>query len=289
MIRAFMPDQHREFFETLPFVLIGSIDDGGQPWASMLIGAPGFARSPDPETLMIFAQPAAGDPLQGALREGAALGVLGIELPTRRRNRMNGHVGELGTRGFSLTVDQSFGNCPKYISARSPEIVDGSPPPAAPQLEASQLSDAAVACIAASDTCFLASASAREIASGDRREGVDVSHRGGKPGFVRADRTGAGTTLWMPDFAGNNAFNTLGNLARYPRAGLLFPDFDRGDVLLLACDAEIRWEGEDLTHFAGAERLVVFRVRSGLYFRNFMPFRWTAPVPGPQSDKTGTW
>ncbi len=289
MIRSAMPDQHREFFELLPYILVGSLDAAGQPWASMVIGEPGFARSLDPESLVVLAQPAEGDPLRGNLQPGAAIGVLGIQLQTRRRNRMNGHVEDVTERGFSIRVDQSFGNCPRFISARTPVVRPLSQPTAAPASETAVLSDAAVACIAASDTCFIASASARSIDLADHREGVDVSHRGGKPGFVRVRRDASGTTLDMPDFAGNNAFNTVGNLARYPRAGLLFPDFERGDVLLLTCDAEIQWNGKDLDQFAGAERILSFRVRSGFYFRQFMPFRWTTPEPGPQVEKTGAW
>ena len=46
-IRDHLPDQHREFYEQLPMVLIGSVDKTGQPWASLLTGSPGFMRSPD--------------------------------------------------------------------------------------------------------------------------------------------------------------------------------------------------------------------------------------------------
>src|SRR5258706_1558757 len=89
VIRPFMPDQHRAFFAQLPFIVIGALDAKGQPWASMLTGLPGFAHSPHPERLEIAAEPVDGDPLKDALRLGAPIGLLGIELPTRRRNRMN--------------------------------------------------------------------------------------------------------------------------------------------------------------------------------------------------------
>ena len=51
--------------------------------------------------------------------------------------------------------------------------------------------------------------------------GMDVSHRGGRPGFVKLD----GDTLVVPDFRGNRYFNTLGNLVSDPRAALVFVDF----------------------------------------------------------------
>jgi predicted pyridoxine 5'-phosphate oxidase superfamily flavin-nucleotide-binding protein len=240
----------------------------------MLIGEPGFIRAPDPETLLIFAQPAAEDPLSGAIREHAALGLLGIEPQHRRRNRVNGHVQEVGTRGFSVQVDQAYGNCPKYITPRRPNRGRAEPQPSAASVEIARLSEAAFACIAAADTCFIASASSRDAPEGDRREGVDVSHRGGAPGFMQAAQEPSGTRLWMPDYPGNNAFNTLGNIASYPKAGLLFPNFETGDILQVTCDAQLHFAGAELERFPGAQRLASFRVQSGRFVPRFMPFRW---------------
>jgi uncharacterized protein len=291
MFRPYLTEQHRQFFAQLPLLFVGSMDDAGQPWASLLIGTPGFVHSPDPQTLGVDALPAQGDPLGSALREGASLGVLGIQLQTRRRNRLNGRVSELSEAGFTLQVDQSFGNCPRYISARLPQQRDGVQPAAAdmPRAETAQLSDAAAALLAKADTCFIASASARAPAGDDTREGVDVSHRGGKPGFVRVEQSTSATKLLIPDFPGNNAFNTLGNLARYSRAGLLVPDFASGDVLSLACSAEILWDGPELARFQGAGRMVVLTVHRGLYFPHLMPFQWSQPLPGPHVERTGSW
>jgi predicted pyridoxine 5'-phosphate oxidase superfamily flavin-nucleotide-binding protein len=124
VIRDFMPDQHREFFEQLPFVVAGTVDDAGQPWASVLAQPPGFIHSPDAHRLLLRAQPLQGDPLQGTLADGASIGLLGIEPHTRRRNRMNGIVRGLNASGFAVEVSQSFGNCPKYIQAREPVYAD---------------------------------------------------------------------------------------------------------------------------------------------------------------------
>src|ERR1700736_5662267 len=62
-LRSFMPEQHRAFFAQLPFLVVGSVDGRGQPWASVLFNRPGFATSPDPMTLNVAALPQAGDPL----------------------------------------------------------------------------------------------------------------------------------------------------------------------------------------------------------------------------------
>ena len=125
MIRDFMPEQHREFFRQLPFLIVGSVDARGQPWASVLANPPGFIDSPDPRRLTVRARPLAADPFAQVLAAGASVGLLGIEPHTRRRNRLNGIVGEVTDQGFSVDVRQSFGNCPKYIQARKPEYVGG--------------------------------------------------------------------------------------------------------------------------------------------------------------------
>ncbi|HKP58405.1 MAG TPA: pyridoxamine 5'-phosphate oxidase family protein [Polyangiales bacterium] len=275
MFRDFMPDQHRELFEELPWLLVGGLDEAAQPWASVLVGEPGFVRAPDPYTLEVHASLPQGDPLASGLMPGRALGLLGIQLDTRRRNRLNGHVVAAAEGGFVVHVDQSFGNCPKYITRRAPSFLpEHSPPPSA--AEGGVLSERALACIAAADTCFIASVSSDRDAPHDTREGADVSHRGGPAGFVQAVREGERTRLYVPDYPGNNAFNTLGNLARFPRAGLLFPHFDSGDVLSLTCDVEILWDG--------AQRALRFDVRGGRYFPARLPFRWlTLP---PRTDGT---
>jgi predicted pyridoxine 5'-phosphate oxidase superfamily flavin-nucleotide-binding protein len=47
-IRKLMPDQHRDFYAQLPFVVLGSVDAQGDAWATVRAGAPGFLQSPDP-------------------------------------------------------------------------------------------------------------------------------------------------------------------------------------------------------------------------------------------------
>src|SRR5262245_27647456 len=88
-IRAFMPEQHRTFFTQLPTFFVGSSDARGRPWASVLVGQPGFLQSPDPQRLDVRARPLAGDPLAQNLHDGATVGALGLEFHTRRRNRVN--------------------------------------------------------------------------------------------------------------------------------------------------------------------------------------------------------
>jgi uncharacterized protein len=288
-MRAAMPDQHRELFARLPFVLIGSMSADGQPHASLLAGPPGFARSPDPRHLAVTALPHRADPLAGVLRAGAALGVLAIEPHTRRRNRLNGLVSEVTTTGFAIEAQQSFGNCPKYIQARRATWAPGARATDGDAHSMARLDPAATRMIAAADTFFIASAYPAQPGDAAPAHGVDVSHRGGKPGFVRIEHGAVADVLTVPDFSGNGLFNTLGNLAVHPRAGLLFVDYERGDLLHVATDAEIIWEGPELESFTGAERLLQLRVRAALRIERAAPLTWTAPELSPFLLETGAW
>jgi predicted pyridoxine 5'-phosphate oxidase superfamily flavin-nucleotide-binding protein len=274
-IRDFMPDQHRQFFAQLPLVLVGSEDADGQPWASVMAAPPGFMQAPDAQHLTIKAPALTGDPLRNNLAVGAQIGLLGIEPHTRRRNRMNGVVSRSDADGFSLRVTQSFGNCPKYIVTREAVFAgDGDAAGATgpqPVERLDRLDHAMRAMIERADTYFIASAFEGDDDEDRIRRGVDVSHRGGKAGFVRVDDD---QTLVAPEYVGNNFFNTTGNLVLNPRAGLLFIDFDSGDLLYLAVSAEVVWDGAELASFAGAQRLLRFHVRQALLVKQSLPLRW---------------
>ncbi|CAI8841649.1 FAD-binding oxidoreductase [Pseudomonas sp. IT-347P] len=278
VIRTWMPDQHREFYRQLPFMLYGAVDAQGRPWASVLEGAPGFAQSPDPEHLHFASQPAFDDPAQ--LRNGEPIGLLGIELHTRRRNRLNGHVGNLTANGFDVSVDQAFGNCPQYIQLRQFQRVPLTDPQTRPAEHLHGLDDAAIALIAGADTFFVAS-----YVDVDGQRAVDVSHRGGQAGFVRVE----GNRLTIPDFAGNLHFNTLGNLLLNPRAGLLFIDFSTGDLLQLSGRTEILLDDPQIEAFQGAERLWTFEVETLVRRPAALALRWRFDGMSPTSLLTGNW
>ncbi|MGI9263564.1 MAG: pyridoxamine 5'-phosphate oxidase family protein [Gammaproteobacteria bacterium] len=282
-IRDHMPDQHREFYAQLPMVLVGSVDEAGQPSASVLTGPPGFIRSPDENVLNIRAIAPQGDPLNDNLSHGAPVGLLGIEYQTRRRNRLAGHVIGIDDEGLQIGIDQAFGNCPQYIQTRDFESVttNGSNQDIR---HLDQLDERTSTIISDADNFYIAS----HYSDGtrDAANGADVSHRGGRPGFVRIENN---QTLIYPEFPGNNHFNTLGNLQMNPRAGLLFIDFENGDLLHIACTAEVVWDSEEGRAFAGAERLVRLTIGSIRLIEGGMPIRWRLQDYSPSLESTGSW
>ena len=285
LLRDHLIDQHRQFYPLLPFVVAGAVDRQGDAWATILAGQPGFLQSPDPHRLSIAAARDPNDPADAGLNDGDAVGLLGIELHTRRRNRLNGLVRRMSAQAFDVDVRQSFGYCPQYIQLRDFTFVrDPAGSAGAAPTGLDRLDDRARAMIAAADTFFVAS----YIDEAEYGRAVDVSHRGGRPGFVRVGTDGV---LTIPDFSGNRFFNTLGNLVANPKSGLLFVDFETGDELQLTGDAEVILDSPEIASFQGAERLWRFRPRRILYRPEALPLRWRFHPDGwsPQSLRTGTW
>ena len=278
-IRDFMPEQHRSFFAALPYLLLATSDATGWPLAALLEGDAGFIASPDPATLRIGALPGASDPAAGTIRFADEVGVLGIDFATRRRNRANGIVSDVDTTGFTVAVRQSFGNCPQYIQRRALTRAHAARGPAR---EFTALGAEARALIERADTFFVASRSRAAVGPGG---GADISHRGGRPGFVRIESD----TLLVPDFRGNRYFNTLGNLMGEPRASLLFLDFESGDLLQLQGLADIDWSALAAARVPGAERIWRFRITRGWYRQRAAALRGAFLDYSPVTLRTGTW
>lgn len=280
LARTWMPDQHRAFYAQLPFVVLGAVDRQGDVWATLRAGQPGFMNSPDPQTLHINLEPEPNDPAQEGMGEGDAIGMLGIELHTRRRNRMNGVVRRQLAPGLEVAVSQAYGNCPRYINLRQYHFVD------AQAVAPRQLtvSDPLVRrLVTAADSFYIATYVVRD---GERQ--VDASHRGGKPGFVRMDEDGS---LTIPDFSGNLFFNTLGNILLNPRAGLVFVDFQTGDLLQMSGSAQVLLDDPEISAFQGAERLLRFTPQRIVHRPAAIALRWKDQDEGdsPNSLMTGSW
>lgn len=274
-----MPEQHRDFFAALPYLFIAINDAGGWPVATLLEGPPGFVDSPDPTTLRVSTFPQLEDPAAEGIRVGCEIGMLGIDLGTRRRNRANGVIAHVDGAAFTVAVKQSFGNCPQYIQRRAIAHTESA---SCRGRQLDSFDDHARALLERADTFFVASRSRGGVGHSG---GSDISHRGGRPGFVRVD----GNTLTIPDFRGNRYLNTLGNLLGEPRCSLLFVDFDTGDVLQLQGLVRIDWSPSERDRFEGAERMWHFQLTRGWYRPQAIGLRGEFIDYSPVTLRTGTW
>jgi predicted pyridoxine 5'-phosphate oxidase superfamily flavin-nucleotide-binding protein len=235
------------FLAELRFVVVGATAPDGQVWASILYGRPGFLRVLGPREVLVAARLLETDPLAAALANTAQVGTLAIDLPHRRRLRINGRA-EAVQDGFRLTVDQAYGNCPKYIQSREPQQAASAS--AAPHVtQGDELRPEQRHMIDTADTFFVASAST----TGD----ADASHRGGNQGFAH---TPTPQRVQWPEYEGNTMLMTLGNLTVNPAAGLLFVDWQSGTTLQVTGTAVIDWSTGAAADIPGAEREVDFHV-----------------------------
>lgn len=231
IIEPDIPPQAAAFLAAQHFVITASVDSAGAVTASIIAGTPGFAAASHPTEATI--ECAAGGPppphVQRVLQDVDAtgwIGLLAIDLVTRRRMRLNG-VAERRGNAIRVWAREVYSNCPQYIVPRE---FDGNV-----RVEASETDTGEPQrWIAEADTFFLATF--------HPGRGADASHRGGPPGFVRVDSS---RLIW-PDYPGNNMFNSLGNLLVNPRCGLLFIDFALRRALQLHGTATVT--GDETRH-----------------------------------------
>ncbi|HCA03955.1 MAG TPA: FAD-binding oxidoreductase [Halomonas campaniensis] len=282
VMRPFLTPQLQHFFPQLPFVAAAAVDSDSWPWVTLLEGAPGFVHAPDESRLDLALSPPADDPLTPLLINGANIGLLGIELHTRRRNRVNGVL--QGSAGqWQLEVVHAFGNCPQYIhdwsTMNSVQPLPGSVL-AMRDANLGQLPAPVLEHIDRAITAFVGS-----YAHTDQGVQVDASHRGGQPGFIRR----LGCDLILPDFAGNRFFNTLGNVLSSGRAALVIPDFTSGDVLHLSGEARLVDEETAGAHYPGAERYWCLTPRHIVWRPEALHWRSHANAAVAEVEPYGPW
>jgi predicted pyridoxine 5'-phosphate oxidase superfamily flavin-nucleotide-binding protein len=228
--------------------------DDGHLWTTVWCGEPGFVTSADGQRVSIrpgLMTTSTDDPVLRGLAIGRDVGVLAIELASRRRLRINGTIETISADEVRIVVRESVPNCPKYIQRRQP--LDFSTGEASPPSSESgyRVDDERRALVERADTAF--------VGSLHPTHGVDASHRGGAPGFIRVVDT---TTLRVPDYRGNGMFMTLGNFAIDSRASLAVLDFERGRVVSFSGSARLHFEVENaLQPTGGTGRYWDFTVR----------------------------
>lgn len=245
-----------------PFLVVGSVDSQQRLWASIVVGRLGFiAAAPDSldidlsQVLTVDA-----DPLWRNLAGDPRVGVLIIDLRSRARLRVNGRIDIASENQLHVAVEQAYPNCPQYIQRRNyrPANEKQLKPVSATGIK---LSDHQHRWLATADTLF--------VSSGHPSSGMDLSHRGGNPGFIQVLSE---TRLRIPDYSGNGMFNTLGNFAVNPHAGIVIPDFDNGRTLQLTGRAQVLWDVDDpRNETGGTGRYWEFEINRWIESENSLP------------------
>jgi len=275
-ITNFLPKQHQTFFSMLPMVLVGAEDQNQDIWSSLLIGDIGFIKINDEHSFTINNQFMDIDPLAGNLKAGDEMGFLGIQFETRRRNRVSAKLSEVTDFNMTLEVKQCYGNCPKYIQRRQGKMIASAESPESIVFDS--FDEDMSLFIHSIDSLFIAS----QHIDGDEdlNRGIDSSHRGGMPGFVRVQDN---KTLLIPDYIGNNFFNTMGNISLNPKVGIQFLDYEHGHRVMLTGTAEIIWAEDKELPFDGVDRMIRFTLKKGYHLKNSFPFEWEFQSYSPLS------
>lgn len=280
-----------------PLVAFGTLDDEGRPWTSVWGGEVGFTTPLEHGVLAVqSAADARYDPVAKSLfgtrtdgklsdepyhitREelerggGRVMAGLSIDLATRDRVKLGGRLvaakvdltGEedVAMVQMAMLVEESLGNCPKYLNKKtihphlpSPRLVSDMLP----------LPSEALSLLEKADLFFLSSTDGCTM---------DTNHRGGPPGFVRviSNDIENGTQLIYPEYSGNRLYQTLGNLHVRPIVGICVPDFETSDVLYLTGETKILM-GSDASRLLPHTKLAVkIHVTAARLVRDGLPFR----------------
>jgi predicted pyridoxine 5'-phosphate oxidase superfamily flavin-nucleotide-binding protein len=266
IIRSEIPPVAQDFLAEQQMLVASSVDAEGHAWASLLTGRPGFIQVRDATTVEIQIQAGSTrlDPIFENLQRNPAIGIVAIELASRRRMRLNGQAQILANGNILVHSQQSYSNCPKYIQARTLEVTAELPTPNPQVTQGSHLTTELQTWLEKADTFFVGS---YHPVSGL----ADASHRGGQPGFIKVQDS---KTLVWPDYAGNMMFNTLGNIAANPNTGLLFIDFEQVATLQLTGQAYIKWDSELQKTLPGAQRLIEFQIEQAIVIKGGQPLNW---------------
>ena len=270
-----LPPGATDFLAHRQMAVLGTVDDRGNVWASVVTGEPGFIETVDDRTLKIAAPKSSSDPLGRDLATEGHVALFAPDFVSSRRVRVNGR-GVIKDGAILITTDEVYGNCRRYLQERI--FVGSRHTPAVDQPEVStELSASQQQQVSRADTFF--------IATDNPDRGADVSHKGGNPGFVRILDA---RRIAFPDYNGNSMFNTLGNFTLNPHAGLLFIDFDSGRTLQLTGQASIDWSPDRVRTFPGAERVIDFELAQIIDNARRIPVDSKVPAILAQQSETLT-
>jgi len=181
--------------------------------------------------------------IHGTLARGAAprLALCFMQHITRQRICVQGTVEILPEYSsevlwLRLRVHLAFFHCPKYIRTR----VNGLHVP--PDDRSSCLNERAEDRLSADVCAFLARQVLCYLCTVDHYGQHAVNHRGGAAGFLvtlEPDRLVPGGVVLLPDYAGNGAFEALGNILETGKAALLVPDYAEQIALCITGVASI--------------------------------------------------
>nr|WP_042295508.1 pyridoxamine 5'-phosphate oxidase family protein [Nonlabens ulvanivorans] len=237
LLKDHVMEQLVPFIEQQSTVIVSTKDMEGNIWASMLLGDTGLVKVATSKQIYIqlnHLKSTRKEILFTNIKSQSNIGLLFIDTATRTRYRLNGEA-TLYPDKIEITVSEAYPNCPKYIQQRVPAFSEEISELGMEEIKGTRLNSEQLKWIKKADTFFLGSV--------NTAGNMDASHRGGSTGFIELLED---NTLKIPDYIGNNLFNTLGNFVQVPKAGLLFIDFEKGHSLQITGETELIFDQQEV-------------------------------------------
>ncbi|USP79380.1 hypothetical protein yc1106_06654 [Curvularia clavata] len=286
------PPAHGARIASNHLLSLGALDDEDRPWTTIWGGKRGFAKriakgvleirtlvdhQYDPVAQALLASTTQCESARPVTTQRKLMSGLSIDFNSRDRVKVMGrlltseardHSDNMGEIQLAMAVQESTGNCPKYINKRDVQIHVPSPHLVSDSLP---LPQGAIDLIHKTDLIFISST------NGDS---MDTNHRGGPAGFIRIASNEAiredgsgGVVLVYPEYSGNRLYQSLGNLYLNPKIGIAVPDFETSNVLYMTGTAQLLLGEQATPVMPHCKMLLQVRVQAARFIADGLPFR----------------
>jgi len=226
MIQNKLPFIAKGFLRELKFCVLTLSIKEDDIYSATVYNDSGFIDILDDSTILINLNKKSYIPPSYLKNNDLTIGFLGIDFEQAMRIRVNGKAKILNNK-ILLSINEAYANCPKYIKKRI-HVESKNKPLFQHIIKNNTITKEFKDVLSNTDTFFLASL--------HKKKGADISHKGGKEGFVKVISS---TKLQFTDMPGNNLFNSLGNIHINSSVNLLFIDFINNDTYLFIGNASI--------------------------------------------------
>jgi predicted pyridoxine 5'-phosphate oxidase superfamily flavin-nucleotide-binding protein len=288
--KPYLTEQARDFISQQSFCVLAGLDAHGQLVGQLAMEHVGFVQTLDEsaclirlsnslessrliQQLWLQSQSSSGQPAQ--------LGLFFIHHPTRERLCVHGkaHILQfVSAPCFSadrqsasiwvlLRVEQAFFHCTRYVRTRIPGLTSSAIAAQDHLWQREQLANCDQRRLSQEICGFIERQFLCYLCTVDREGRCAINHRGGAPGFLIAlppSETAPGGMILLPDYAGNGAFEAIGNIFETAQASIIIPDFTTQVALQIFGAAQVFDLDEIPIELAqkcnGAERVIAIFV-----------------------------
>ena len=306
----YLTQRMQEFIAQQAMCVLAGLTPDNEVDGVLVLGQPGFVQVLDESTclLPLESRDRAAHILRRlhqALSTGqvAWLGLFFICHPTRERLCVQGTVETLLPSASSepscspsfapsvtvrLHVREAFFHCSKYIRTR----IAGLTVPGSPFSQRRGALQGGQRALAEEHCRFLSRQVLGFLCTVNRQGQCAVNHRGGAPGFLVPLPPGtasSGGIVLLPDFAGNGAFEAVGNILETEQAALVVPNYAAQVALCVSGTAWVVEPGDLHVELArrcvGAERIIALAVQRV----EVQSGDWSAPLAYERARAASLW